>query len=41
MCVGGGVLLERHVKGVLNPNFLNLTIKREKFWLYERYGPIS
>jgi len=26
------------LKGALNPNFLNLTIRREKFWLYKRYG---
>jgi len=29
------------VKGALNPNFLNLIINREKFWLEKRLGPIS
>jgi len=24
---------EQGLKGALNPNFLNLTINREKFWL--------
>jgi len=27
-------------KGALNPNFLNLTINREKFWLLKRFGSI-
>jgi len=29
------------IKRALNPNFLNLTINREKFWLKKRFGPIS
>jgi len=29
------------IKGALNPNFLNLTINKEKFWLKKRFGPIS
>jgi len=29
------------LKVALNPNFLNLTINREKFWLQKRFGPIS
>jgi len=25
--------IKNYLKGALNPNFLNLTINREKFWL--------
>jgi len=29
------------IKGALNPNFLNLNINREKYWLQKRFGHIS
>jgi len=32
---------DAYFKGALNLNFLNLTIRREKFWLWKRFGPIS
>jgi len=30
-----------HIKGALNPNFLNFTKNREKFCVQKRFGPIS